>query len=265
MSVLWLVAGLALLLSAAMAAVWTIARRPGKSGWTDAVWSYATGAAAALGALAPLAAPPTGRQWLVAAMAGAWGLRLGTHIAARNRKDADDPRYRALIAQWGAVADARLFRFLQVQALCGLVLALAVSAAARNPATTGSWSDVAGLCLFLFALAGESLADAQLTRFRADPANRGKLADTGLWRWSRHPNYFFEWLGWCAYPLIAIGPAGGWPWGWAALAAPAMMYWLLVHASGIPPLEAAMLRSRGAAYRDYQRRVSGFWPRPPKA
>jgi steroid 5-alpha reductase family enzyme len=84
-----------------------------------------------------------------------------------------------------------------------------------------------------------------------------------LWRWSRHPNYFFEWFGWLAYPVIALSTQ--YPWGWAALPAPLFMYWILVYVTGIPPLEAQMLRSRGDRYRDYQSRTSAFFPLPPQA
>jgi steroid 5-alpha reductase family enzyme len=112
------------------------------------------------------------------------------------------------------------------------------------------------------AIAGAALADHQLRRFRASPANRGKVCDAGLWRWSRHPNYFFEWLGWIAYPLIAIDITGGYPLGWVAIAGPICMYWLLRHVSGVPPLEEHMLRSRGDAYRRYQARTSAFFPLP---
>ncbi len=92
------------------------------------------------------------------------------------------------------------------------------------------------------------------------PDDRGAVADTGLWGWSRHPNYFFEWLGWFGYFAIAVTPGYG-P-GWLALIGPAMMYWLLVHASGIPPLEKHMLATRGDAFRAYQARVSAFFPWP---
>jgi steroid 5-alpha reductase family enzyme len=121
--------------------------------------------------------------------------------------------------------------------------------------------------LILFAgIAGEAMADAQLRRFRTDPANKGKVCEAGLWRWSRHPNYFFEWLCWLAYPVIAISThaASGSFWGWASLLAPVVMYWFLVHVTGIPPLEEQMLRSRGARYRDYQSRTSRFFPLPPR-
>jgi steroid 5-alpha reductase family enzyme len=121
------------------------------------------------------------------------------------------------------------------------------------------------LILFI-GIAGEALADAQLKRFREHRANQGRVCDVGLWRWSRHPNYFFEWLGWLAYPLIAISPAYPlyYPLGWATLLAPGFMYWFLVHVTGIPPLEAQMLRSRGERYRDYQSRTSVFFPLPPQ-
>lgn len=96
------------------------------------------------------------------------------------------------------------------------------------------------------------------------PANKGHICDTGLWGWSRHPNHFFEWLGWLAYPRLAIDLSGTWPWGWLALSGPAFMYWLLVYVSGIPLLEQQMLQSRGDAFRSYRAQVSPFFPLPPK-
>jgi steroid 5-alpha reductase family enzyme len=105
------------------------------------------------------------------------------------------------------------------------------------------------------------LSDRQLARFVADPRNAGGICDTGLWAWSRHPNYFFEFLGWCGWPLFAFDP--DWPVGWLAVLAPVLMYWLLVHVSGIPPLEQVMLASRGDAFRKYQSRTSAFFPMPP--
>ncbi len=126
---------------------------------------------------------------------------------------------------------------------------------------------ISGALILLSGIAGEALADMQLRRFRADPANKGKVCDAGLWRWSRHPNYFFEWLCWLAYPVIAIpiDDPFGYPFGWASLLAPVAMYVFLVHVTGIPPLEAQMLRSRGERYRDYQLRTSRFFPLPPRA
>ncbi|MEY4160990.1 MAG: hypothetical protein RLZZ136_1611 [Pseudomonadota bacterium] len=254
---------IALGLSLAMAGAWAIARRPGQSGWTDAIWSFATGGAGVVAALWPLGTVPDLRQGLVAALAGLWGGRLGWHIAQRTLAHSDDdPRYAALRAQWGDRFDRRLFRFLQAQAVAGWVLAMAVLLAAHNPAPLMVWSDGVGAALAVLALAGEALADWQLRAYRRNPAHAGGICDTGLWSLSRHPNYFFEWLGWLALAVIAIGPAGAFAPSWLALAGPAMIYWLLVHVSGIPPLEAHMLRSRGEAYRAVQRRIRAFWPIP---
>lgn len=256
-----LIVVVAAFLALAMAGAWAVQRSTGNSGWIDAVWSFATGAAGVAMALAPVDGPPDGRQILAAVLVGAWGLRLGWHIAARSAGAADDPRYAALRGEWGAAFHSRLFWFLMIQAACALVLALAVLTASRGPAPFPAVTDFLAVAIMLVGVGGEALADAQLRAFRADPANRGKVCDTGLWGWSRHPNYFFEWLVWLAWPVMALG--GGWGWGVVTLAAPVLMYWLLVHASGIPPLEAAMLRSRGALYAAYQARVSAFFPWPP--
>ena len=249
-------------LMVAMAGAWTIARQPGKSGWTDAVWSFAIAVAGVLAALAPIDGAPNARQALVAALVACWGIRLGTHIAARTANGGDDPRYAELRREWGAAFPRRLFQFLQVQALAGLLLVISVLLAARNPASRLVWSDGLGAGLLLGSIVGEGLADSQLTRFRRNRAHHGRVCDTGLWRLSRHPNYFFEWLGWVAYAVIAIGPDGSFGWGWLALSGPAFMYLLLVHVSGIPPLEAHMLRSRGDLFCKYQTRVRAFWPIP---
>ena len=107
-------------------------------------------------------------------------------------------------------------------------------------------------------------ADRQLKAVRADPDSRGKVCTAGLWGLSRHPNYFFEWLGWVAYPVIAISLAGDWSLGWLSLIGPVLMYWLLVHVSGIPPLEVHMLKSRGEAFKRYMARTSAFFPLPPR-
>ena len=253
----------AIVLSLSMAGAWMIARHEGQSGWTDAIWSFATASSGALVVLLPFAGPDTDRKCLVAAFLLLWGVRLGWHIALRTLSHADDdPRYAALRREWRDRYSSRLLRFLQIQAAAGWVLAMSAFLAARNPAPFPAWSDLAGTLLTVIALVGESLADAQLRSFRSNPANAGKVCDTGLWGLSRHPNYFFEWLGWAAVAVIAVGPAGCFAPGWLALAGPAMMYWLLVHVSGIPPLEAHMLRSRGEAFRNVQRRIPPFWPLP---
>nr|WP_246519809.1 DUF1295 domain-containing protein [Ancylobacter lacus] len=244
-----------------MMLAWALAVRSRNHGWVDTVWSFAVGLAGAGAALVPAGPHGTsGRQWLVAGLAALWSLRLGSHILRRSLNGKDDPRYAELLRAWGRQARLRLFIFLQIQAVAGLLLVLAVLVAARNPLPFGRPGDWLGGAMLALAILGAGLADRQLARFRADPANRRKVCDVGLWGLSRHPNYFFEWLGWLALAVIAIDLGGVYPLGYAALIGPALMYVLLVHASGIPPTEAHMLRSRGEAFRAYQRRVNAFWP-----
>jgi steroid 5-alpha reductase family enzyme len=250
--------------SVAMSLAWLIRRWTGNSGWIDATWTFTLGSIGVFGALAPLSGTPwpTERQVLVAVLIAAWALRLGTHVVARIRRTSDDPRYAALAVEWGQDASRRMFIFCQQQAGVTVVLALAMLLAAQNPAPGLRLQDIIAVAVLALAIAGESIADADLRRFASDPANRRKVCDVGLWRWSRHPNYFFEWLGWCAFPLFAIDLSGHYPWGWLSLAGPVCMYWLLAHVSGIPPLEQHMLRTRGDAFRDYQQRTSAFFPMP---
>ena len=246
---------IALSLAVLMAFAWVVQQRTGNSGWVDTIWTFAVGLTGAGAALWPMAGEgANARQWLVASLVALWSVRLGMHIAIRTRGVADDPRYAAFAAEWGLNAPRRMFIFLQNQALGSVPLVFAIFVAAHAPASALRIQDVLGAAILLIGIAGEALADAQLRRFRHDPANHGKVCDAGLWRWSRHPNYFFEWLGWLAYPVICL--AAGYPWGWASLLAPIFMYWILVHVTGIPPLEEQMLRSRGERYRDYQAHTS---------
>ena len=183
------------------------------------------------------------RGLIVAVCALAWALRLGLHIVARTWRSGDDPRYQKLEASWGKQAGVRLFLFLQAQAFVGAFLALCIALAALSQ----FWALRDGLAgaLFVAAFVGEAAADSALARFKANPANRGRICDVGLWSRSRHPNYFFEWLTWVAAALAAVDPfVGGFYW-LAALAAPALMYWTLRYASGVPPLEERMAATRG--------------------
>jgi steroid 5-alpha reductase family enzyme len=256
----------AIALSAAMAFAWWVQQRTGNSGWIDTVWTFGLGAIAIASALVPLNAAewPSPRQVLVVALVALWSMRLGLHIAQRTTTISDDPRYAELIKEWGSDARRQMFWLLQKQALVSIPLAASIFVAAHNPAAFGL-RDVAAGTILLVAILGEAIADRQLRAFRRNPANHGRVCDTGLWAWSRHPNYFFEWLGWLAYPLLAIDLTGTYASGWLALAGPLCMYWLLAHVSGVPPLEAHMLRSRPVAYRAYQARTSAFFPAPPRA
>jgi len=201
--------------------------------------------------------PP--RRLLIGVMAGGWSLRLASYLLVRVLSMPEDGRYETMKRQWGAHAQRNLFAFFQVQALWSAMFAAPMLIAAGNAAAPLGWLDAAGAAVFVAALFGETTADRQLQAFRSRRANQGKVCRAGLWRYSRHPNYFFEWLHWWAYVFI------GWqaPYGWATLCGPAAMLLFLFKVTGIPPTEANALRSRGDAYRDYQRTTSVFFPWPP--
>jgi steroid 5-alpha reductase family enzyme len=253
----------AVALSTAMSIGWALERRTGNAGWIDAAWSFGVGAVAAAAALVPLGAEADlPRRCLVALAVAIWSLRLGFHIAARTRRQGDDMRYAVLRQSFSDRESWRMWLLVQKQALVSIPLVIAVMLAAHHSVPGFRPQDGLAAIVFLLAFAGEALADHQLRHFRKQ-APRGSICQAGLWRWSRHPNYFFEWLGWLGYPLIALDPGGQYPWGYLALLAPIVMYWLLVHVSGIPPLEAQMVKSRGDAYLGYQARTSAFFPLPP--
>jgi steroid 5-alpha reductase family enzyme len=240
-----------------MAVVFAIERRTRVAVWVDVAWAALVGLAAAF--YAATGAAPAWQRIAVAAMGLAWGLRLASHLAARVRRHGEDGRYAHMRR---AIGDSgpKWAAFFAFQALLVVVFSLPAWVAANNTAASIAWLGF-GLAIFAVALAGETIADRQLARFTADPANRGKVCETGLWRYSRHPNYFFEWLGWFAWVALSVGS----PWWWLSLAGAGAMLASLLWITGIPFVEAQSLRSRGEAYRDYQRRVSMFVPWFPKA
>ena len=140
--------------------------------------------------------------------------------------------------------------------MLSLPFAYAASTRAEFPAGT----DLLAMALCLGGWLGESIADQQLQRWKRDPANRGRTCRRGLWAWSRHPNYFFEWMIWCGFACLALAASGGWL-GWIA---PALLLFSILKVTGIPPTEAQAVRSRGEDYRRYQREVSAFFPLPPR-
>lgn len=250
-------------LSVLMSLAWLIQRKTGQSGWIDATWSFAIGTAGAFLALAPLGGDTTGpRQYLVAVFALASAFRLGLHIVARSFNAGEDPRYHDLAIEWGHDFPRRLYWFLQIQAACAFLLSIAVFLAARNPAPFPAPTDAIGSILLIVAVAGETWSDSTLARFRMRREPGKGVCMDGPWAWSRHPNYFCQWLIWVGFAIIALNVSGAWPQGWLALLAPMFIYWLLVHVSGVPPLEKHMLASRGDAFRDYQAKVNVFFPGP---
>ena len=253
-------AGLAVL---AMSIAWAVVRRAGDGGWADVIWTLAVGMAGAVAALWPSPEAAPTRQALVAILIALWSVRLATHLASRTaRARAPDPRYEDFKRRWGGWG-FKAWGFLMIQAATVVVLAVSIRAAAVRPVAALDWRDALAVLIVVIAVAGEGLADRQMTLFRRDPTNHGKVAETGLWAWSRHPNYFFEWTFWLSWPVMAVAIAP--PDSWLSLLAPTQMWWLLNHVSGVPMLERQMLKSRPDAYRAYQTRVSRFLPLPPKS
>ena len=163
-------------------------------------WIYCRGVAVGTG-LAALG------QIVVALLAAFWCLRLGLHIARRTSTAADDPRYKNLILQWGSSAPRRMFLFLQSQAVVGIILAFSILLAAHNPNPQWRIQDLVGLAVLTVAIVGEAIADRQLRAFKNDPGSHKAVCDIGLWRWSRHPNYFFNGCpGWPIQSLPSISP-----------------------------------------------------------
>jgi len=246
----------------ALTIAWAVVRRTGDGGWTDVIWTLSVGLIGAGAALWPAPDAVAERQILAAALVAAWSLRLGGYLAVRTVRAArPDPRYERFKRQWGGWG-LRAWWFLMIQAATVVVLAVSLRAAATRPLAELGWRDALAVAIVLAAVLGEAVADRQMAAFRRANPEGGKVADTGLWGWSRHPNYFFEWTFWLAWPVMALDP--GHPAGWLSLLAPALMWWLLNHVSGVPMLEDQMLRSRPEAYRAYQERVSRFVPLPPR-
>ena len=252
-----LVAGLTV--SALMWVLWAIQRRTRDASSVDAFWALAIGASglwyAASGEGDPF------RRWLAGGLIAAWAVRLGGHLLYDRvlHARAEDGRYAAMRAHWGASANLHFAWFYQAQAVVATIFALPFLVAAHDPRPLGLCDAIAVVWWFV-TLGLVALADRQLAHWRRDPANQGRTCRAGLWRWSRHPNYFFEWLHWFAYPVLALGgPFGFWTFG-----APLLLLVFLLFLSGIPYTEARALKTRGDDYRAYQAEVSRFIPLPPR-
>jgi steroid 5-alpha reductase family enzyme len=242
-----------------MGALWVVQLRTRNAGIVDVGWA---GGLAVLALLyATLAGGAPARRLLVGLMGGVWGLRLAWHLAVhRVIGQPEEGRYQHLRRVWAHRLNLKFLAFFLLQGALDVLLSAPFLLAARDPRPSLSWIELAGAAIWAFALLGETAADRQLEAFKRDPSRRSGVCDVGLWRWSRHPNYFFEWLIWIGVALVAL-PS---PFGWLGLASPALILYFLLRVTGIPATEAQALRSRGEAYRRYQQRTSPFVPWWPK-
>jgi steroid 5-alpha reductase family enzyme len=240
----------AALVGAMMLVLWLVSLRLRDASIVDIAW----GVGFALIALASAWRAGGPRRWLLAALVGAWGLRLAIHLARRNLGHGEDRRYAAMRAHHGArFALVSLVTVFAFQGALMLVIAMPVQAAQGELGF--GWNELLGSALFAGGLACETLADVQLARFKRDPAHAGAVMDGGLWRYSRHPNYFGDACVWWGLYLLS----GAW---WTAFA-PALMTFFLLRVSGVTLLESTIVERR-PAYRDYIARTSAFVPWPPR-
>lgn len=243
---------------AAKTGAWLLQLKTGNAGIVDGIWAFTLGGMAVIAALVGDAPDPM--LYAVGIMGGVWGMRLGIHLWRRNWGAREDFRYAEFRARWGKDANRNMFWFFQFQNVFTLLLAgTAFLPIAFADATAPAISYVFAAVLWITSVAGESIADAQMNAFRTNPINRGQVCRDGLWRYSRHPNYFFECLHWTAYVPLAIFA----PYGWISIAAPVVMGLLITKMSGMPLLEKDLMK-RKPDYAEYARTTSPLIPWPPR-
>ena len=246
-----------------MLCCWVIVTYNHRAGLVDVAWSFSIAFNVIWAALFLNTAPMSVRVFIGLA-SSIWFLRLTWHLLRRYRHEAEeDRRYANMRCAMGAFQHLGFLAFFMFQA--GLAILFSYPMLALLSTTQMQWNDwsswvlISAALIMLVAFMGESLADHQLYRFKQNPAHQGKTMDQGLWKYSRHPNYFFEWLHWFAYPILGL--AAGLYVLWIY---PVLMWLFLYYITGIPFSEQQALRHRGQNYRDYQQRTSMFIPWQPK-
>ena len=249
----------AAIVAAMMFALWLIHLLIRNAAIVDAGWAAALGILALYYAVAGPGYPA--RKWAIASMAGFWGLRLAAYLLlSRVVGQPEEGRYVQLRKEWKNHLALRFLFFFEFQALLVAVLSLPFLLACLNTRAPLGRVEKFAAGLWLVSMIGEVIADLQLNAFKKNPENHGKTYRAGLWKYSRHPNYFFEWLIWVSYAVFALAS----PWGWIGLISPALILYFLLGITGIAATEAQALRTRGNEYRAYQRTTSTFVPWFPK-
>jgi steroid 5-alpha reductase family enzyme len=239
-----------------MVFVWVWANKIKNAGVVDIFWSYNFPVIALI--LLLFAPGFEIRKFLICGMVIIAGIRLGTHILVRTVKhlSQEEGRYQQLRKEWSPNADNKFFWFFVIQAISNVLLAIPFFLICVNIDEKISSLEYAGVFLWAISVICEAVADQQLANFKKDPANKGKVCDTGLWRYSRHPNYFFEWLMWVSYFVFALAS----PYGYIAIISPAIILYLLLKVTGIPMTEQQSLKTKGEAFKQYQESTSVFVP-----
>jgi steroid 5-alpha reductase family enzyme len=226
----------------------------------DAVWAFLFTPIVMLNALAGQANPL--RNAILVFIVTLWSMRLGVHLTKRLKSHfpTEDSRYVDLRNKWSKNLKINFLLFYLFQGLTVVILSMPFLLIAMNQDKKIQPLEFLGVALWCIGIIGEAIADMQLSRFRQQPENKGKVCEVGLWQYSRHPNYFFEWVIWLGYAFFALSS----DLGVLGFLSPIIMLVFLLKVTGVPYAEAMSLKSRGDLYRDYQKRVSVFVPWFPK-
>lgn len=244
-----------LVMTVVMTLLWAVQRKIRNAALGDVGWCV--GLVGTVMWYASQADSSSDRIFLTVMLATLYAGRLGLHILLnRVIGKQEDARYRRLREEWGDAESAKMLAYFLLQALAVAAFSLPFLVLLWNPRPPSALVELIGLLIWGVAVAGEARADRQLAHFRADPRNQGQVYREGLWKYSRHPNYFFEWLHWCSYVVMTLG-APGWIFTWVG---PIGMGWALLKITGIPRTEAQALSSRGEEYKAYQATTNAFFP-----
>ncbi len=245
-----------ILLLGIMVITWILSIFQKNAGIVDLAWGICIGLVAFIAFL--MGDGDLARRSLLLALVLIWATRLTIHLFLRYDEEKEDKRYYRMRLQFGDQANLRFLGVFLFQGLLILVLTLFFFPISFNVNPSLSIFEWVGTMIVLLAILGETVADWQLASFKAKKENKGKILDTWLWSWSRHPNYFFEWVVWVGLAIFALGS----PFGWLGLISAALMLYLLWGLSGVPMAEKEMLQDRSEEYRRYQQTVSPFFPWP---
>lgn len=248
-----------LVMFASMTMAWLYQKKVSKADIVDFVWTCGVGISGLY--MLSIGNGDATRRLVIGCLLSIWSVRLASYLYfTRVIKEGEDGRYRVLRDKWGLKANLNFFILFQVQAIFVLIFSFVFYGVSQNLKSFPNFFDIVALLIFSVSIIGESISDQQLKEFRTDINNKNKVCRVGMWRYSRHPNYFFEWLHWCSYPLFAIGSTTF----VFTLHGPLFLLFLIYKVTGIPPTEKQILITRGAAYRQYQETTSPFFPWFPK-
>ena len=241
--------------------IWWVAKEFDNWSIVDAFWAYFFGAMC----MQHLVTHPfelNNSTNILLVLVLVWSVRLGTHLALRIFKDLrhEDGRYIKMRQEWAKDLNWKMFQFYMLQALAFSILCTPIISSILHEDKSLHWIHWVGIVVTVLALVGEAVADLQLKNFKAASA-KGAVCDTGLWAWTRHPNYFFEWLIWVGFALLSYNNSF---YAIPGILCAGFMYYLLTRVSGVSMTEKQLTTSKGESYKIYQSAVPAFWPKKPK-